>query len=174
MSDITELCRAMRGVNNVVDQRAAADAIESQAREIEELTERVTTLGAAVIAPVDGESVLGKLGSKLADLLDENDWASVEPYLNRALLENYGLRAQAEAAERELDEERLKALSSEGQWIEHSEKLAAERDAALRKVEELRGLLREVVEVVAACHNCLSYEAPELADRVDAALGEKP
>ena len=156
------------------DSCTASYTIESQAREIAELTERVTTLEAAVIAPVDGESVLGKLGSKLADLLDENDWASVEPYLNRALLENYGLRAQAEAAERELDEERLKALSSEGQWIEHSEKLAAERDAALRKVEELRGLLREVVEVVAACHNCLSYEAPELADRVDAALGEKP
>ena len=30
MSDITELCRAMRGVNNVVDQRAAADAARKE------------------------------------------------------------------------------------------------------------------------------------------------
>lgn len=119
MSDITELCRAMRGVNNVVDQRAAADAIESQAREIEELTERVTTLGAAVIAPVDGESVLGKLGSKLADLLDENDWASVEPYLNRALLENYGLRTRAEAAEK--DAARYRWLRSQPTAAMHEE-----------------------------------------------------
>ena len=37
-------------------------------------------------------------------------------------------RRRADRAERELIEERLTSLASEGQWIEHSGKLIAERD----------------------------------------------
>lgn len=82
-------------------ERALLSHIEAQAREIAELTEREKMLETAVTDPVDAESILGKLGSKLADLLDEDDWANVEPYLNRALLENYALRTRAEAAEKD-------------------------------------------------------------------------
>lgn len=48
------------------------------------------------------------------------------------------LRAENAALKEKLQEQALQALSDDGQWIEHSGTLAAERDELRREVEALR------------------------------------
>ena len=47
---------------------------------------------------------------------------------------------------------------------------AVELDRLQRELAEARGLLASAVDVVAACHDCIRFEAPGLHAKIDAFL----